>query len=137
MGAGQSSIEYLIMFGFVLVVLIPVWFYANSNINSTNERLQKAYAQNAIERLSTAADMAYVQGSPAKITVRVRMPAGIDAITIKKHEISMRMLTPAGYTDIYGLTAAPLNGSLPEGEGFYTISLTAMAGYVNMSYYGD
>ncbi|RLG22031.1 hypothetical protein DRN74_01305 [Candidatus Micrarchaeota archaeon] len=137
MKSAQSSIEYLIMFAFILAVIVPIWVYANNNINTTNERLQKSYAENAVQRLAAAADMVYVQGHPARMTIRIRIPEAVENASIKQHEISIRVSSRGGPSDIYYTTVAPLNGSLPSSPGFYFITLRAMEeGYVNISFGG-
>ena len=102
-------------------------------MDNTNEALQKSYARNAVEKLASAADLVYVQGPPAKVTVRVRIPDNVESVNISGHLIYFRVVTPQGASDVYAVTRGPVNGSISTTQGYRVYVVEALPGYVNIS----
>ena len=120
---GQSALEYLIVVGIALLILIPLWLHVSNTIAVTNIELQSSYALHAVSRLKAAADSVYVQGEPAKFTVIVTFPNGVESVSISEHEIFMRMANAAGTTDAIATTLGPVTGNLSSMPGSHRVSV--------------
>ena len=131
--SGQSAFEYFAIVGMVLVFLIPLWMYAASLHQQTGTELSLTYAENTVKQIADTASLVYSQGPPAKVSIKIYIPDGVENVSIINETIIFNMSTPYGYTDVFATSDAPLNGSLPTDEGYYTIKIEAKNGYVQIN----
>jgi len=117
--------EYFLIAGIVLAVLLPTWAYVTAVNSDTNYQLSMAYAYNAAQKIASIADMVRSQGEPASIKTAIYVPANVESITLTDREISFRIATSSGSTDVYATTKANLTGSLPIVQGSYDVRITA------------
>jgi len=129
----QVALEYLILvgtiIGFISIVSAYVW-----QQNEVSTRLQQATI--AINSITTAANTVYAQGPGAKTTVSVMLPVGYKpslSYISENKTIVLKIYTPAGYSDIVGITKANVSGSLPTSEGLKILTFETIEGYVNIS----
>ena len=120
---GQSAIEYVIVVSIALLILIPLWVHVNNSVSVMRTELQSSYSLHAVSRLKAASDSVYVQGEPAKFTVIVTFPDGIESVTISNYEIFIRTNTPAGVSDAIATTLGPVTGSLSTTAGSHRVTV--------------
>lgn len=129
---GQAGVEYLIIISVALLILFPLIYNANKLLIAYEDENKISSAKNAVKKLGENADWVFSQGSPAKITIEVYIPKGIDEISIDNSTISFKVKTSSGVSDVFYETIAPLNGVIQSKSGYYFISLTAHESYVNV-----
>jgi hypothetical protein len=100
---------------------------------SAGEELSLSYAQNAVNQITSAADLVYTQGPPAKVRLSVYIPSRIEMINITNRTVNFRLLTSTGVSDVFSTSVADLNGTLPDSEGVYWVDVESMGGYVQVS----
>ncbi len=122
----------MIIVAIVIIFLIPIWAYVGSVQESANTELSLTYAKNTADRITDMSDLIYSQGPPAKIDIRIYMPAGVEAINITNNSIRMRVRTALGVSDISSTSRATLNGTLPATEGYYKVTIEAISDYVRI-----
>ncbi|MBI4181569.1 MAG: hypothetical protein HY520_01210 [Candidatus Aenigmarchaeota archaeon] len=130
---GQVAFEYIIIVGLVLLFLIPLWAYITSVKSQTSAQLSLTYAQTAADRLVSNADLVHSQGQPAKVTMRLYLPPGIQNVSFLNTTILLKVWVNDRLTDVAATSIAPLNGSLPAREGTYRVALESFGTYVNVS----
>ncbi|VVC04947.1 Uncharacterised protein [Candidatus Burarchaeum australiense] len=131
---GQTAFEYAIIVCVAIVILLPLWININNTMGITKIELQSSYSAHAVSKLQTAADAVYLQGVPAKFTVIINLPEGVDSVSISNHEISMRMSSAAGQADMIAMTLAEVEGSISPRAGAHRVTVEALAtGTVNMT----
>jgi uncharacterized protein (UPF0333 family) len=130
---GQVSFEYMMIFGLAIAFAIPVWLYVTSLQQDTGQELSLSYARNAVNQITSSADLVYSQGPPAKVRLNVYIPSGIESVNITNRTISFRMRTSAGLSDVFSSSVANLSGTIPQEEGMYWIKVESMGDYVNVS----
>ncbi|MFH1200188.1 MAG: hypothetical protein V1708_03915 [Candidatus Micrarchaeota archaeon] len=131
---GQAAMEYLMMMGLALAMLIPIWFYVNTTLSSTRGEMQATYAKVAVSKLRDAADAVYIQGPPARLYLELVFPDNIGSATVGSHEIMLRLQTPGGLSDVYSVTIGEVQGSLPTRGGLVRVLVKAEEGnYVNVT----
>jgi uncharacterized protein (UPF0333 family) len=133
MRKAQLSFEYMMIFGLAIAFAVPVWLYVTSLQQDTGQDLSMSYAKNAVNQITSSADLVYGQGPPAKITLNVYIPSGIESVNITGRTINFRMRTSAGLSDIFSSSVANLSGTVPLEEGMYWIKVESMGDYVNVS----
>jgi Flp pilus assembly pilin Flp len=82
---GQASIEYMLIIGFVMIMLLPVVYLLFTSLQEY--QAETAYSQSfaAGREILATAERVYHHGPPSRLTVQVRMPAGIKNIMLRRH----------------------------------------------------
>lgn len=131
----QAAMEYLMITAISMLILIPLFTFVSSYTQSSRIDLRISSLQDSLQNLADSADMVYSQGYPAKITTEFYVPQGTLSTTVADHHFFARMQTNAGPTDLGVRTSAPLNGSLPQSPGSYSVQVKMTEeGYVNVTY---
>jgi hypothetical protein len=133
MRKAQVSFEYMMVFGLAIAFAIPVWLYVTSLQQDTGQELSLSYAKNAVNQITSSADLVYGQGPPAKVRLNVYIPSGIEAMNISDRTVNLRMRVSAGFSDVFSSSVANLSGTVPTEEGMYWIKVESMGSYVNIS----
>ena len=121
----QVALEYMIIVAIVVAFVIPVWAYLSTVQTQTGMELSISYAKNAVKKIADAADLVYSQGPPARINILVYIPASVEYASITNGTIKLGIRTTAGVSDIFAVSRAELNGTLPTSEGSYWITVEA------------
>ena len=131
----QAGIEYMIIFGFSLVLVGVLWVYSNANVESTRWDLQVAYAESALDSITEVSSSAYVQGPPARFFVYPNFPDNVQQIYISGSTISMELLwTPAGIKrNITATSIANMTGNISTVKGSHRVLVKSMGTYVDIS----
>jgi len=129
----QIATEYLIIVSFTLMVLIPYILYLYSASQQYQEQSSLTIASESVRKIGEACDWVYLQGEPAKLTLKIVIPKNVENITFMKETIIWRVRSSSGVSDIYYNCLANITGYLPNVEGEYLISVEAIKGGVNIS----
>jgi uncharacterized protein (UPF0333 family) len=130
----QASFEYMMVFALAIAFATPVWIYISSMQQSAGEELSLSYSKNAVNQITSAADLVYTQGPPAKVRLNVYIPSRVEMINITNKTVNFRILTSAGASDVFSESVANLTGNLSNSEGTYWISVESKGNYVQVSY---
>lgn len=129
----QISIEYLIVIGFVvflIITMIGVAFVYSSNIQDKLRSNQLDYFAN---KVISSSETVYYSGPPSKLTVKAYLPSGITGISISGNQILFNFTTNTGLNKISYKSDVPLTGSLSINEGVKRIVISAQTGNVLIS----
>lgn len=132
----QAGIDYFVVIVMLLVLLSPFWTYLYDNLHRSEDDLNVAYAKTATSRIKEAADLVYAQGSPAQATVQIYVPKSVNSTNVTSDSVMMRIRVGRGgmTSDVVSTTrSAQLQGNLPTSEGYHSITVRAMDGYVNIT----
>ncbi len=133
-GYSQSSIELIITLSFGLAILLPIITLAFMQVSNSNSALSAGVAQASAERLAAVASQVAVQGYPARQTVVLEVPQGVNAIYIGAlsyngigNEVTFVLNTQAGLDYITAFTPVNVSGYLPgiHGPASYIVNVTA------------
>lgn len=130
---GQAALEYLVMLGLLLVVLMPVWVYVNSASTQEKLELRVSSAKYAAQRIAEAADAVYVQGPPAKLSIYVNIPDGTKDVFFSEREITFRVSSAGGDSDAFAQTLGKIQGNVSTRAGQQKIVVQATDYYVNVT----
>ena len=130
---GQVAIEYLVMVGIVLALIVPLSLFVWQQSETETRVRQGELAANAI---AAAADNLWAQGPGAKTTLTLYFPAGYEGSQSRvfNNTIQLRVYTPGNgnYTIGVGLRAN-VSGSLPSGPGYRVVTLELVTNSVVIS----
>ncbi|MBI5224670.1 hypothetical protein HY989_02275 [Candidatus Micrarchaeota archaeon] len=130
---GQAAMEYMVMLGFALAIVLPLWLYVNTTIGESKQNLDVTYAKVAVNKIRDAADSVYVQGPPAQVPLVLDMPDNIASTSINGREIQIKLYSQDGQTDIYAVAQSSLQGTLPTRSGRISILVKAESNFVNIT----
>lgn len=114
MHKAQASIEYVLLIGILLMIVIPLFYYATEK-SSTNIRLSQA--EDVVVSLAQAAEQVYALGPGSKVYVWVVIPSGVQSTNVTGSEISLTMGIYGNTSDITALTKAPVTGNITTKRG--------------------
>ncbi|MCG2718291.1 MAG: class III signal peptide-containing protein, partial [Nanoarchaeota archaeon] len=120
---GQISLEYVMIVGAVLLVTIPLFFYA---IYEANNKIRLNQADDAVNTLANSADTVYSLGPGSKKYVWISIPSGVESQLVSENEIMLVLSIFGGNSDIHASSKAVVVGSIPTGKGTYRISVEAL-----------
>jgi len=129
----QIATEYLIIVSFALMVLIPYILYLYSASLQYQEQNSLTIASESVKKIGEACDWVYLQGEPAKLTLKILIPKNVENITFLNKTIVWKVRTSAGLSDVYYNCLANVSGYLPNREGEYLVSVEALKGGVKIS----
>jgi len=118
MKKAQSSMEYVILAGILLVVLTPLFYYA---FNKSSENIKLSQAEDLVESLAKAADDVYALSPGTKKYVWVSTPGSVEEAQVDASEISVTISIFSGSSDITAVTKATITGEIPINKGTYRI----------------
>lgn len=125
----QAGIEYIILTGFLLFLLIPTISYAFSEAN-TNVKINQI--DNAVRRIARSANAVFVVGPGAKELVTITLPNGVTGYNTSNNEIMYQATLYAQTSDFHYPVLTTLNGTLPVTAGTYRILIEAKEGFVQV-----
>lgn len=120
---GQVGIEYMIMLGFLFLVLTPLVFYSVDTMRLESSTHQ---ARRAADILAETIDSVGAQGFPARATVDLVLPEGVAAGSyVDNSTVVIKLTVPGGTRDIVATHDRCADGVLPEESGLYRITVRA------------
>lgn len=132
---GQSSVEYVLIVGLILVILVPLFAYS---INKVNSEIKVNQADDAVTTVANSADIVYSLGPGTKKFVQITIPGGVVSSLVNGTLVQLQMHIYGSTSDFYDTTIAPVSGELPIEKGTYTISIEALDdGTVRIGSYND
>ncbi len=131
----QMAVEYMIIMGLVILVTIPLFYYAMSE---SNINVQLNNANDAVNTLARAADTVYSIGTGSKKYVWVNMPGGIQTYSLTNKTVLIKLYVFGGLSDIFRQTKAELAGVIPISKGQHRIVAEMLeSGYVQFGEAND
>jgi len=129
----QIATEYLIIVSFSLMILIPYILYLYSASQQYQEQTSLTIASENVKKIGEACDWVYLQGEPAKLTLKIVIPKNVVNISFLNKTIVWKVRRSAGLSDIYYNCLSNVTGNLPVKEGEYFVSVEAFNGGVRIN----
>ncbi|MBI4154810.1 class III signal peptide-containing protein [Candidatus Woesearchaeota archaeon] len=122
---GQASVEYLILVGIMLALLIPLFYYSLTEI-SNNLRISQA--ENAVNLIAGKIDNIYTLGQGNRETVKIIIPKGTVSLgVIQNKSIELKLLIFGNQTEIFKNTKANnIIGNFPTESGIYLLQIEGL-----------
>lgn len=131
---GQVSVEYLIIMGFVAVMMVPLIIIYYKFTSESKDEIISSQLNQIAAKVADAADAVYFLGTPSQSTIRAYIPGNVDNATLNNREVYFRVKSSSGYYDIVQVTSVNLSGELPTKQGTYDIMIKAQEDFVEISY---
>lgn len=115
---GQVSLEYVILIGILLVILIPIFYYS---LTTSSEKVKLSQAENTVLTLSKAVEEVYSLSPGTKKYVWLSIPGGVQEARITGSEITLVVGVAGKSSDYTAFTKAIVVGNIPTEKGVYRI----------------
>ncbi|MFH1052929.1 MAG: hypothetical protein V1740_00790 [Candidatus Woesearchaeota archaeon] len=119
----QSSVEYIMIIGVVLVFTMPLFYFA---LSQSRNNIKVNQADDAVNTLSKAVDTVYALGPGSKKYVWISIPKGTSGTYVANKSIGILMSIFGGQSDYFSSTKAEVFGSFPSDAGTYKIPVEAL-----------
>ena len=129
----QVSMEYVIIVGFILVIMIPLILIFYEHTSSTNDQVITSQVDMIAKKVVDSAESVYYLGEPSKTRIKVYMPTNVEKVTIYNKEIVFKVKTRSGITAISQLSSVNISGSISETKGIHYINIESKGDYVWIS----
>ena len=132
---GQVSIEFLIIVGIAMLMIIPLTLVYFKQSETLNTDIAGTQADKIASEIRDAADEVYYLGPPSKKTITVYMPQEVTAISFYESSIIFNLSTASGHTELVKWSAANFSASssLEATHGIRHITVEA----VNVDAFGQ
>lgn len=131
--SAQVSMEYMMVVGFSLLMIIPIISIYGIERQSINNQVNAKQAGNIAKKIVDSAETVYYLGKPAKTTLKVYMPNNVEEIIISNQEIVFKVRFGKLVSDVVGTSQVNLTGNLSITHGIQYIDIAADEYVVNIT----
>ena len=129
----QVSMEYVIIVGFILVIMIPLILIFYEHISSTNDQVITSQVDKIAKKVVDSAESVYYLGEPSKTRIKVYMPENVEQVVIHDKEIVFKVKTGSGLTDISQISSVNISGDIAITPGIRYINIESKGDHVWVS----
>jgi uncharacterized protein (UPF0333 family) len=129
---GQISLEYGLVIGFSLLILIPTILIAQSYSSTYQDKISVHEAQRAIDIIVSTADTVFLEGAPARRTIKVNLPEHIENITTQNRSILIHMNDNSQVSYATSQYATIIWDANYRGKGSYSLMIQAESSAVRI-----
>jgi len=130
---GQISMEYMIVAGFVIFIVLGILGVALFYSNSIKDGITIYNLNNFGQKVSSSAESVFYAGYPSQATITAYLPEGIQSLSIQENSIVAHINTSSGESIIAYSSEVPISGTLSATGGIKTIKLSAGTDQVTIS----
>lgn len=121
----QISLEYTIILGFVMFVLIFVLGIAFFYSNTIKDRIKVSQIENFANKIILNAENVFYYGEPSKSTIYVYLPEGVKEITINGKNLIISLQLSSGIERSAFSSNVPIEGNISVSSGIKKIVILA------------
>ena len=130
----QISVEYMLVVGFVTIITIPLLLIYMTFNQDSNAEIASSQLDQVIKKIADASESMYYLGEPSQTTLLLSIPANVVSANLSSSEIVYRLRTADGVSEIVANSRVNMTGTLPIGEGTYSLTIVAKTNHVEVSY---
>ncbi len=102
---GQISLEYMAVIGVILLVSLPLFYYATK---TSGDNIRVGQADNVINSITNTANLVYSSGLGSKDFVWVNIPSGVSGVSVKNNSIILNLSIFGGVSEYVSFSKANL-----------------------------
>jgi len=130
---GQVSMEYMIVVGFSLLMIIPIIAIYGVERESIANQVNTKQAHNIARQIVDSAETVYYLGEPAKTTLKVYMPNNVERATIGNYTVAFFVNLGKSITEVHSECLVNITGALSTRPGIQFIEIAAYDYVVNIT----
>lgn len=121
----QISMEYIIILGFVMIVIIGILGIALTYSGSIKDSIKINQVNNFANKIISTAESVYYYGEPSKATISVYLPDGVKDITIMENSLFISTQVYSGLEKSSFSSDVPIEGIITTSSGIRKIVVMA------------
>jgi uncharacterized protein (UPF0333 family) len=121
----QISLEYIIILGFVMIVLMGILGIALFYSGSIKDRIKITQVNNFANKIISTAEGVYYYGEPSKATISVYLPEGIKEISISQNNLFITTQVSSGVEKSSFTSKVPIEGNITASSGIKKVVIRA------------
>ncbi len=110
--SAQSSMELLILMGFLTSVVIGIlgvgYFYSNT----INDRIKSTEVNNFATKIISTSESVFYSGAPSKSTISASLPENVQNVTIKNNMITIAYRLTSGQNVVSYSSNVPITENI-------------------------
>lgn len=143
---GQVGIEYMILIGFVTLIITSILIMAFVYSDKIKDRIRLNQVESFCVQLIGSAESVFFAGEPSKTTIRLYLPEGVNSLEIKcggganppcpvdeSYYLVAGVSTSSGEDKSAYKSRVPIQGTISTGTGTKKLSLEAREDYVEIN----
>lgn len=108
---GQISLEYLMVVGFVVFVVILLLGLAIFYTATAQDSIALNQLTNFANKILNSAETVYFAGEPSRLTITTYLPEGVNEFSIQENSLVFNISTSSGITLTVFPSSVPLDTS--------------------------
>jgi len=121
----QISMEYIVILGFVMIVIIGILGMALFYSGSIKDRIKVIQVNNFANKIISTAESVYYYGEPSKATISVYLPEGVKNVTIMENSLIISTQVSSGLEKSSFSSNVPIDGNIAATSGIKKIVVMA------------
>jgi hypothetical protein len=126
----QASVEYLTLFGSILII---VALLAGYSLVVYSETIAGSQIQSALDKTTVAAKNVYSIGEGNSLVIEITLPSGVNEFTANEKHLLIRATTFSTNSSTISEFDFNVSGSLPTSQGTYDIEVKNVDGAVTFN----
>jgi uncharacterized protein (UPF0333 family) len=122
---GQVSVEYLIVFSFVVFFVIVVLGIALSYSQSIRDSMRFSQVESYANKILSSSESVFYSGVPSKATIQAYIPEAVEKVEIVENSIFITIGSSSGINKIAYPSNVPISGTLSNNQGVKKIEIVA------------
>ena len=129
----QVSTEYLIVVGFITLVLIGILAIAIIYSGAVKDKIKMSQITTFASKIISSSEKTFYSGEPSKATFYAYLPDNVLDITIDEDSLFFTIQTSSGINKISFSSNVPISGTLTSSSGLKKIQVIAQGNTVIIS----
>ena len=133
MRKAQVAIEYMIILGFILALMIPLVLLFYSQKADAALQIRSQQLRVVGEKIVDQAESVYYLGEPSKVRFKINLPQQVTNVTITNKALIFKLKTESGISDIVIPSTVNITGAMPITAGVHYLTAENRGGYVTLN----
>ncbi len=125
MKKGQISFEYLMMMGFVTIIIAGILSVAVFYTGSVKSGVTSNQVKEFSNKIISTAEYVFYSGEPSMATIEIYIPDGVQNVTIQENSLVVDYWSSGGLSRTVFPSNVNITGTLPHTAGYKKIKITA------------
>lgn len=130
MKRGQVSVEFIAIFGFIFLMMIPLVLIFFDQSNNVKDAIASNHLRNIAIKIADKAETVYFLGEPSKTTIKAYFPEHIEYINISSRTLIFGLRTSRNnIQQIISVSSVNMTGNISIKPGIHYIEVTSSGDY--------
>ena len=127
MKKGQASVEFIAIFGFIFLMMIPLILIFFDQSNNVKDAIASNHLRNIAIKIADKAETVYFLGEPSKTTIRTYFPEHIEYINLTSRTIIFGLRTSKNnIQQIIAVSQVNITGNISIKPGIHHIEISSL-----------